>query len=104
MIARFIRDHNVAHFQGWSEAACGTGVNNDVRLAAFKQQRSAQRRRHFTNTGFQQRNVGSVKLTGVNFTTAQGESLTVFDFVTQQRNLFFHCTNDADFHRFTRAR
>lgn len=98
----FVRDNDIAHFQRWCQATGRTGVNNHIWLAVFQQQSGTQRRSDFTDARFQKRNLGSIQLAGIDFATAQTDSLTVFDFVTQQRNFFFHCTNDADFHRFTR--
>ncbi|CSH47733.1 Uncharacterised protein [Shigella sonnei] len=102
MITRFVRDNDIAHFQRWCQATGRTGVNNHIWLAVFQQQSGTQRRSDFTDARFQKRNLGSIQLAGIDFATAETDSLTVFDFVTQQRNFFFHCTNDADFHRFTR--
>ncbi|CNU55414.1 Uncharacterised protein [Salmonella enterica subsp. enterica serovar Bovismorbificans] len=102
VVTRFVRDDDIADLQRGRQTACGTGIDDHVRLAVLQKQRCAQRRRDFTDTGFQQRHFGAVQLASVNFAAAQRNRLTVVNFVTQQRNFFFHCANDADFHRFTR--
>lgn len=83
-------------------SAGGTGIDNHIRLAALQQQSSAHGGGHFTNAGFQQSNLGTVKLAGIDFATADRDSLAVLDFVAQKGNFFFHGANNANFHRFTR--
>ncbi|MNT56066.1 hypothetical protein D3C72_1933450 [compost metagenome] len=49
VITRFIGDHDIAHFQGRSQTARRTGIDDHVRFAALKQQGCAQCCRYFTD-------------------------------------------------------
>ena len=102
VVACLVGDDDVADFQRRRQSTCGAGVDNHVRLANLQQQGCAHRGRHFANTRFQQSDLGAVQLAGINFASAKGQRLTVFDFVAQKGNFFFHSANNADFHRFTR--
>ena len=102
MVARFIGDDDIADLQRRREAAGRTGINDHVRLAALQQQGRARRRRHFPDTRLQQSDVNAVKLAGIDFASANGDGLAVFDFVAQKGNFLFHSANNANFHRFTR--
>ncbi|MNE46973.1 hypothetical protein D3C80_1413480 [compost metagenome] len=99
MVAHFFRHDDIAHVQRSGQATGGTGIDHHIGLALFQQQGGTQSRRHFADARFEQGDFHAVNLAGIDLTTRTLQGLAVRNLLAQQGNFFFHCADDAYFHK-----